>query len=58
VNNFRVEEVKRVILKDPSATNQILAEKCGFSSADSLKRVIKNMTGMSVTELKNSLLKK
>ena len=58
VNNFRVEEVKRIILKDPSATNQILAEKCGFSSADSLKRVIKNMTGMSVTELKNFLLKK
>lgn len=58
VNNFRVEEVKRNILKDPLTTNQILAEKCGFSSADSLKRVIKNMTGMSVTELKNSLLKK
>ncbi len=58
VNNFRVEEVKRIIVKDPSATNQILAEKCGFSSADSLKRVIKNMTGMSVTELKNFLLKK
>ncbi|MDD4427441.1 MAG: helix-turn-helix domain-containing protein [Paludibacter sp.] len=58
VNNFRVEEVKRIIVKDPSATNQILAEKCGFSSADSLKRVIKNMTGMSVTELKSHILKK
>lgn len=57
VNNFRVEEVKRIILKDPSATNHILAERCGFSSADSLKRVIKNMTGMSVTELKSHLLK-
>lgn len=57
VNNFRVEEVKRNIIKEPSATNQILAESCGFSSADSLKRVIKNMTGMSVTELKSHLLK-
>lgn len=58
VNNFRIEEVKRVILSDPTSSNQDLAEKCGFTSPDTLKRVVKNITGMSVTELKNHLLKK
>lgn len=57
VNTFRIEEIKKCILEDPSCTNQILAEKCGFSSADSMKRVVKNISGLSVTELKNKLLK-
>ncbi len=57
VNTFRMEEVQKYILDDPSCTNQILAEKCGFSSADSLKRVVKNLTGLSITELKQNLLK-
>lgn len=57
VNTFRLEEVKKCILEDPSYTNQILAEKCGFSSADSMKRVVKNISGLSVTELKNKLKK-
>jgi AraC-like DNA-binding protein len=57
VNTFRLEEVKKCILEDPSCTNYILAEKCGFSSADSMKRVIKNISGLSVTELKNKLIK-
>lgn len=57
VNTFRIEEIKKCILEDPSCTNQILAEKCGFSSADSMKRVVKNISGLSVTELKNKLIK-
>lgn len=57
VNTFRIEEIKKSILENPSYTNQILAEKCGFSSADSMKRVVKNISGLSVTELKNKLLK-
>jgi len=57
VNTFRLEDVKKHILDDPTCTNQILAEKCGFSSADSMKRVVKNISGLSVTELKNKLLK-
>ncbi|OJV38052.1 MAG: hypothetical protein BGO29_08790 [Bacteroidales bacterium 36-12] len=58
VNNFRVEEVKRNILSNHTITNNMLAENCGFTSADTLKRVVKNQTGMSVTELKKHLLKK
>jgi AraC-like DNA-binding protein len=57
VNTFRLEDVKKHILDNPTSTNQILAEKCGFSSADSMKRVVKNISGLSVTELKNKLLK-
>lgn len=57
VNTYRMEEVQKYILHDPTCTNQILAEKCGFSSADSLKRVVKNLTGLSITELKQNLLK-
>ena len=57
VNTFRIEEIKKCILEDPSCTNQILAEKCGFSSADSMKRVVKNISGLSVTELKSKLIK-
>jgi AraC-like DNA-binding protein len=57
VNTFRVDEVKSYIISDPTCTNNVLAEKCGFSSTDSLKRVVKNMTGMSVTELKSELNK-
>ena len=57
VNTFRIKEVKSYIKSDPTCTNNILAEKCGFSSTDSLKRVVKNLTGMTVTELKNDLTK-
>lgn len=55
VNSYRVQDVKACILEEPDITNVILAEKCGFSSTESLKRVIKSQTGMSVTELKKSL---
>lgn len=56
VNTFRIKELRDCIRQDSQCTNQILAEKCGFSSTDSLKRVVKNHTGMSVTELKQQIL--
>ncbi len=54
VNSYRIRDVKKLIKSDPHCTNQMLADKCGFSSTDSLKRVVKNQTGMSVSELKKS----
>lgn len=57
VNSYRVQDVKACILDEPDITNIILAEKCGFSSTESLKRVIKSQTGMSVTELKHLINK-
>lgn len=53
VNSYRIRAVKDLIKSDPHCTNQLLADKCGFSSTDSLKRVVKSQTGMSVTDLKN-----
>lgn len=57
VNSYRVQDVKACILEEPDITNFILAEICGFSSTESLKRVIKCQTGMSVTELKQTINK-
>jgi AraC-like DNA-binding protein len=56
VNSYRIRDVKALIKSNPQCTNQLLADKCGFSSTDSLKRVVKSQTGMSVTELKNVII--
>jgi len=55
VNTYRLKEVRSYIMTDPDCTNAVLAEKCGFSSTDSLKRIVKNMTGKSVSELKTEI---
>jgi AraC-like DNA-binding protein len=56
VNSYRIRDLKAHIKTDPHCTNQLLADKCGFSSTDSLKRVVKSQTGMSVTELKSLII--
>jgi len=40
VNNFRVDELEKVIRLHPCYTNQLLAESCGFGSTDSMKRAV------------------
>lgn len=52
VNSYRIRELEKCIVEHPDATNFQLAELCGFSSTDTLKRVVKNFTGGSVTDLK------
>ncbi|MEI6755071.1 MAG: helix-turn-helix domain-containing protein [Paludibacter sp.] len=52
VNNYRVEELERVFSENPDYTIDILAEKCGFGSVNSLKRAILSKTGMSFAEWK------
>jgi len=56
VNSYRIRDVKGLIKMNPDCTNQLIADACGFSSTDSLKRVVKSQTGMSVTELKNVII--
>lgn len=56
VNTYRIKELREQIQNNPDSTNVILAEKCGFSSTDSLKRIVKNMTGKSVSELKTEII--
>jgi len=55
VNNFRIEELERLLKKHPELTNQMLAESCGFGSVDSLKRAVNAKTGLSVTQWKANL---
>lgn len=52
VNNYRLEELKRVIHENPDFTNDNLAERCGFGSVISLKRAIQAKSGISITEWK------
>jgi AraC-like DNA-binding protein len=57
VNNFRMEELERLLKSCPEMTNQNVAEACGFGSIDSLKRAVHNKTGLSVTAWKTKLRK-
>ena len=56
VNNFRLEELQQIVIKTPSISNEILAEKCGFGSFNSMKRAIASRTGYSLNEWKRSVL--
>lgn len=55
VNNYRIEELERVVKKQPEMTNQMLAEGCGFGSVDSLKRAVHAKTGLSVSQWKTEM---
>lgn len=57
VNNYRIEELERLLKINPELTNQLLAENCGFGSVDSLKRAVNAKTGLSVTQWKATLAK-
>jgi AraC-like DNA-binding protein len=52
VNEYRIEELERILFDHPDLTNEMLAEHCGFGSVISLRRAIVAKTGMSVTEWK------
>jgi len=52
VNGFRIEELQRVYAENPEYPNEILAERCGFGSVNSLKRSVYSKTGLSITEWK------
>jgi len=55
VNGFRIEELHRVYAGNPDCSNEILAERCGFGSVNSLKRSVYAKTGMSITEWKDKV---
>jgi AraC-like DNA-binding protein len=56
VNNYRIEELKRVYLMNPDYTNETLAQSCGFGSLNSMKRAVFSKTGMSIAEWKTQQL--
>lgn len=45
LNNYRVEAVKSYLLKNPTATQEVVAGKCGYKDASALNRKFKEATG-------------
>ncbi len=56
VNSYRLSELERVYLSNPTLSNEQLVEKCGFGSFNSMKRAIAYRTNLSVVEWKRSVL--
>lgn len=55
INSFRVEELKRVLLKEPGISSVELAECCGFGSVNSMKRAITTYTGMLYSDFRKQI---
>jgi AraC-like DNA-binding protein len=56
VNKHRLDELERVYTANPEYTNDMLAECCGFGSANSMKRAVSSKTGMSMSEWKKIVI--
>ena len=56
VNGFRLVELERIFVESPALSNELLAEKSGFGSVNSMKRAIESKTGYSVSEWKKNTL--
>jgi len=57
VNSFRMREVEKLLISNPSISNEHLVEKCGFGSYNSMKRTIENSSGISIQAWKKKLVK-
>jgi AraC-like DNA-binding protein len=56
VNSYRIVELRRILLKNPDYTNEVLADSCGFGSLNSLKRALVARTGLTLPEWKKQVL--
>ena len=56
VNQYRFGELTDTIQKENEYTHKELATRCGFGSIDSMKRVVKQKTGLSMKEWKNNFI--
>jgi AraC-like DNA-binding protein len=55
VNWYRMRELERVYVANPTISNEQLAEKCGFGSFNSMKRSIESSSGLSIQAWKKKL---
>ncbi len=55
VNSFRMREVEKIFVANPAIGNELLAEKCGFGSFNSMKRTIESSEGISIHAWKKKL---
>ena len=54
VNQFRIEESKRLMDAEPNASIQEIAERSGFHSISTFRRAFQKCTGMIPSEYKNN----
>ena len=50
IATLRIEEAKRVIIKNPKWSNDTVAQYCGFADRTVLQRTFKKLTGMTPAE--------
>lgn len=53
INKLKVEEVKRILVEEPSAIMADIAERVGFTDAPALSKVFKKVTGETPTSYRN-----
>jgi AraC-like DNA-binding protein len=58
INNYRLEELERTYLENYTLSNEVLAEKCGFGSINSMKRAISVYSNISMAQWKKRILEK
>lgn len=56
VNEYRLNELERVVREDLSAIHESLAERAGFGSVKSMKRAILSRTGLTFSEWKQRVV--
>lgn len=53
INSLRVEEVKRLLVAEPSISMTDVANRTGFTDASALSRTFKRLTGVTPTSYRN-----
>lgn len=56
IHTYRIEELKRILLKNNTCTKEELADMCGFGSVESMTRAVSLITGKTFAEFKNNIL--
>jgi AraC-like DNA-binding protein len=58
INQYRLNELKETIVEEEGrVTQKELAIRCGFGSIDTMKRAIKQKTGLTMKEWKESIIR-
>lgn len=55
VNEFRIEELKVVLIERKDCKNDELAQRCGFGTVNSMKRAILFKNGLSIADFKKQI---